>query len=76
MAGVTLVGLEVTVVASPLFEVGLETFGRAGLAEFDDVLCAAMDDGGTELMVEMLGRAYGGKFCLTSARSLSRWKPH
>jgi hypothetical protein len=63
MAGVTLVGLEVIVVASPPFELGLETFGHVGLAECDDALVAAMDDVCTEVTVEVLCKACGGKFC-------------
>ena len=46
MAGVLLVGLEVTVVASPTWALDLETIGRAGLAEDGDVLVVFMDDVG------------------------------
>ena len=62
-------------VASPPLELGLETVGRAGRAEDDDVLVAAMDDVCTEVMVEVFCKACGGKFCLSSARSRSAGNP-
>ena len=75
MAGVLPEDLDGTVVTSSTLALGLDAVCCAGLA-VDEALVAATADEDTVLMVGMLGRACGGKFSLTSARSRSRWKPH